>query len=181
MGVLVLALVVPAAPAVVNLVETERAFAPEGHPRWLGDRFLVSEVDGVRAADDASGVGSVVATLVAWRGGVPSEPVVGARPDADAASVEAEVAVALGGLGFHGTWERPGRPGLGGLAVPFVAIVDADGSATPVIVRRVISGHVYAFDPRVGGVLYRPADWTRTWSGRAFVFDEAPASPGPWR
>jgi hypothetical protein len=176
-GVVVLALVVPAAPAVVNLAKTERAFAPDDHPRWLGDRYVVAADAGVRVAGDANGVASVVATLAAWSGGAAP-----ARSDApDAPSVEAELALALGGLGFHGAWLPSGRSSLAGLTVPFVAIVDADASRTPVLVTRVIAGHVYAFDPRVGTVLFRPKDWARTWSGQAFAFDEAPASPRPWR
>jgi hypothetical protein len=152
-GVVVLALVVPAAPAVVNLARTERAFAPADHPRWLGDRYLVADDGGVRVAGDPDGVASVVATL----------------------------AVALGSLGYHGAWAPSGRSRLADLALPFVAIVDAEASPTPVLVARVIAGHVFAFDPRVGSVLFRPQDWSRAWSGRAFVFDEAPPAPRAWR
>jgi hypothetical protein len=178
-GVVVLALVVPAAPAVVNLARTERAFAPADHPRWLGDRYLVADDGGVRVAGDPDGVASVVATLAAWGGRAVPERA--DAPDAAAPSVEAELAVALGSLGYHGAWAPSNRSRLADLALPFVAIVDAEASPTPVLVARVIAGHVFAFDPRVGSVLFRPQDWSRAWSGRAFVFDEAPPAPRAWR
>lgn len=174
--VLLLGVLLPASPTLVNLGAARSGFAPDGHPRWLGDRYLVSSTDGVRVADDPTGVASVVATLAGWGGRTVDVPA-----NAGPVSLEAALADAFDRAGYRGTWSSAGAVGVGDGALPVVAIVDAAADPTPVIVRRVIGGHVYAFDPRVGTVLYRPRDWRQASSGSVFRFDRPPPAPRAWR
>jgi len=124
-----LAVVVPALPTAVNLASTLSAWSPERHPRWLGDRYLVSEGPPAFAVD----------------------PTV-----------------------LEGRWLEVARGDVADVVRPFLAWVpDAAGGEAAVLVRDVFAEQVYAYDPRVGHVMFPLAGFERRRGERVYVLADA--------
>lgn len=70
--------------------------------------------------------------------------------------------------GVRGTWLRVVPSALERMPVPLVVQIK-DPTGHFVVVRRVYNDHVFVADPNVGVVLYSLSEFTRVWTGRAFV------------
>lgn len=177
------------APVVWTMVET-RAHRPTRHPSFDGVRYVVPVLDSRHA--NLSVEEEIAATLVAWRDGraAASTTDFSAADASDEARDETSTTVAglidrtetlLRDEGFTGEWQDAAPRRLDALRPPFLAPIELEGRVSMLVVRRIHSGFVFAFEPGVGDVLYPYDTFVRAWSGRVRTFDPRVPAPEAWR
>jgi len=178
------------APVVWTMLET-RAHRPATHPSFDGERYVFPVQDAHDAERTAEA--ELAATLLAWRDGrattvdaalaAPSE-----AGDANPGEVPgpvpgliARTEATLSRVGLTGEWRDLAEDRLDHLRPPFLAPIELDGRASMLVVRRIHSGFVFAFEADAGNVLYPYDTFVRAWSGPVRTFEPRVPAPELWR
>jgi len=189
-AIVLAALATITAPVVWTMLET-RAHRPATHPSFDGERYVFPVQDTHDASRTAEA--ELAVTLLAWRDGraTTADPSLGAPSGASGASpgeaadsvqgLIARTEATLGSVGLTGEWRDIEARRLDDLRPPFLAPIELDGRASMLVVRRIHSGFVFAFEADAGNVLYPYATFVRAWSGPVRTFEPPVPAPELWR